>query len=345
MEKVFLGIVAGGADPEVEHAVRAVLDFIYYAHFEFHTRESLANLEAAWRAFHRSKDVFIKLGVRNNFNFAKLHSMEHYVQSILWLGAADGYNTEGPERLHIDFAKLGYRASNRKQYISQMTKWLERREAIHRFEGYLRWLKVCVTPKDDAELLQPRSEDDSDDEMDEDEDGHENEDEDEIHDSNPPPTRRKANPHSPFAPTARSVAKNPAFPSVKVLDAVNDFGAHDLVSALEGYLRSADTSHLTRAQREAIPDIKVEGEMRISAYKQVKLDLPVISQASRHVEVDRVRAVPAVPPNGRHRGSPAQFSTVLAVAPSPVQAGHDSVEGQVTTDTHAQQNMSPLRGS
>jgi hypothetical protein len=37
----------------------------------------------------------------------------HYVTCIRALGLADGYNTESPERLHIDFAKEAYRASNK----------------------------------------------------------------------------------------------------------------------------------------------------------------------------------------------------------------------------------------
>ncbi|TBU36435.1 hypothetical protein BD309DRAFT_878371, partial [Dichomitus squalens] len=37
MEKVFLGVIAGSADERVTRTVRAVLDFIYYAHFETHT--------------------------------------------------------------------------------------------------------------------------------------------------------------------------------------------------------------------------------------------------------------------------------------------------------------------
>ncbi|KAH9856106.1 hypothetical protein C2E23DRAFT_722345, partial [Lenzites betulinus] len=37
MQKVFLGVVAGAADERVIRAVRALLDFIYLAHFEAHT--------------------------------------------------------------------------------------------------------------------------------------------------------------------------------------------------------------------------------------------------------------------------------------------------------------------
>ena len=37
LEKVFLGVIAGTTDGEVVTAIRAILDFIYYAHFERHT--------------------------------------------------------------------------------------------------------------------------------------------------------------------------------------------------------------------------------------------------------------------------------------------------------------------
>ena len=63
--------------------------------------------------------------------------MQHYISSIISHGSADGYSTESPEQLHIDFAKLAYRASNKKGYIKQMTKWLTRQEACHRFAAYL----------------------------------------------------------------------------------------------------------------------------------------------------------------------------------------------------------------
>jgi hypothetical protein len=42
----------------------------------------------------------------------------------------DNYTTETTERLHIDFAKEAYRASNKKDYIKQMTTWIDRREKL-----------------------------------------------------------------------------------------------------------------------------------------------------------------------------------------------------------------------
>ncbi|KAF7333807.1 hypothetical protein MVEN_02337600 [Mycena venus] len=116
MEKIFLGVINGAADPAV---IRA--------------------LEDAWRLFHANKDVFLTNGVRDHFNIPKIHSMQHYVAMIRALGTADGYNTELSERLHIDCAKLGYAASSKKEYIRQMSTWLMRREAIDKFASYLQW--------------------------------------------------------------------------------------------------------------------------------------------------------------------------------------------------------------
>ncbi|KAF8993058.1 hypothetical protein BDQ17DRAFT_1392721 [Cyathus striatus] len=113
MEKVFLGILT----------VKGVLDFIYYAHFETHTTESLTALDLAWETIHRNKDVFIDLGIREHFN----------------IRTADGYSTEGTEHLHIDLAKTGYGTSNKKDYTSQMAKWLQCQESIYHFGVYLQW--------------------------------------------------------------------------------------------------------------------------------------------------------------------------------------------------------------
>lgn len=166
MEKVFLGVVAGAADAAVTRAVRAILDFVYYGHFEVQTTESLTRVEAAWKTLHREKNVFVRLGVRNDFNIPKFHSMQHYVHSIRELCSADGDSTEGPERLHIDFAKLGYCASNRKQYVRQMTRWLERQEAVRRFELYLRWCHPILKDRLDVLAALDGDEDDEEDEED-----------------------------------------------------------------------------------------------------------------------------------------------------------------------------------
>jgi hypothetical protein len=79
------------------------------------------------------------MGVRkqNHINIPKFHSLLHYIESIKLFGATDNYNTETFERFHIDFAKEGWRASNRRDEFPQKITWLSRQEKISLFETYL----------------------------------------------------------------------------------------------------------------------------------------------------------------------------------------------------------------
>ena len=132
MEKVFLGVLFGSAEPGLICVVRATLNFIYYTHFESHTLDSLQKMDEAWVTFHNNLQYFVDQGVhssRDDFNIPKLHSTQHYINSVISRGSADGFSTESPEQLHIDFAKNAYRATNKKNYLVQMTKWLDRQDA------------------------------------------------------------------------------------------------------------------------------------------------------------------------------------------------------------------------
>jgi hypothetical protein len=132
--------VPGGLDSSrVVKAVRALLDFLFLAQFQCHTSDTLCRLEDSLAAFHGNKAVFVDLGIRENFNIPKLHSLLHYATSIRLFGTTDNYNTEQSERLHIDLAKEAYRATNRKDEYAQMTTWLERREKVQRHSASINW--------------------------------------------------------------------------------------------------------------------------------------------------------------------------------------------------------------
>jgi len=146
MEKILLSVVAGALAPRATATVRALLDFISYARYRSHTTESLMKMQESLRAFHEEKDIFVEQGVRNHFNIPKLHSMLHYVDGIKRLGSADGFNTELSERLHIVFAKNAYRATNRRDHIVQMTKWIQRQEAVALRNSYLTWFDQIPPP-------------------------------------------------------------------------------------------------------------------------------------------------------------------------------------------------------
>ncbi|KAH9083700.1 hypothetical protein EDB83DRAFT_2282415 [Lactarius deliciosus] len=136
--------------------VRALLDFIYLSQYPAHTTESLKAMDAALCRFHENKDIFIELGVREHFNIPTLHSLLHYTRSISLFGAADNYNTEHSERLHIDLTKNAYRATNFKDEYKQMTTWLERQEAMHQHTAFIEWCKGGRSVLPTSQLAYPR---------------------------------------------------------------------------------------------------------------------------------------------------------------------------------------------
>ncbi|KAF9789138.1 hypothetical protein BJ322DRAFT_1105021 [Thelephora terrestris] len=147
---ILLGLVVdlklpNGTSPiPLIRAIRSLLDFLYLSQYPLHTSKTLQLLHESLQKFHENKHIFIELGIQNNFNLPKLHSLLHYVHSIKTFGTTDNYNTEYTECLHIDLAKDAYRATNHRDEYAQMTAWLQRKEKILRHESYLEW---CRNPQ------------------------------------------------------------------------------------------------------------------------------------------------------------------------------------------------------
>ncbi|KAI0648469.1 hypothetical protein C8Q79DRAFT_1045282, partial [Trametes meyenii] len=152
MCRFLLGLVIGIPLPDsvspsqLVCAVRALLDFMYLAQYPAHTADTLNLLKDALQRFHDNKAIFVRLGIQIDFNFPKLHSLDHYILSIELFGTTDNYDTQFTERLHIDFAKDAYRATNWKDEFPQMTLWLERREKILRHNAYVQWRLHEISP-------------------------------------------------------------------------------------------------------------------------------------------------------------------------------------------------------
>ena len=94
------------------HTVHVLLDFLFLTQYQCHTSKTINQLQQALLAFHSHKAIFRDLGIREHFNIPKLHSLMHYILSIHLFGTTDNYNTKQTKRLHIDFAKKAYRATN-----------------------------------------------------------------------------------------------------------------------------------------------------------------------------------------------------------------------------------------
>ena len=155
MEKVFVGMMDGVvADERMMQTISAAIDFIFLSSLQAHTMEFFTAMSQRLKVFHRNKHVFVKLEAHSpgHSNIPKIHSMIHYVELICRFGSADGFNTELPECLHIDYAKNAYQASNKKDYMIQMIKWLSRQESIEWFTAYLKWYKNGAIQGDNVRL-------------------------------------------------------------------------------------------------------------------------------------------------------------------------------------------------
>ena len=156
MCRILLGLIIGlqlpngASSVRLVRAVRAILDFLYLSQYTTHTTRTLQLLDDALITFHANKQVFVDLGIREHFRLPKLHSLDHYRRSIELFGTTDNYDTQYSERLHIDFAKDAYRATNHKDEFAQMTVWLERKEKVQRHEKVVKWRLKQLECKQDA---------------------------------------------------------------------------------------------------------------------------------------------------------------------------------------------------
>ncbi|EKM74821.1 hypothetical protein AGABI1DRAFT_47382 [Agaricus bisporus var. burnettii JB137-S8] len=304
MEKVYLGILANATDPQVIRTARAALDFIYYAQMEVHTDETLGQLDQSWATFHANKDVFRDLGIRQHFNISKLHNIRHYVDSIRTLGSATGYNTEATERLHIDFAKVGYRASNKKDYIKQMTTWLARQEAMRKFSAYLNWAVPGLKPTEKKDDDQPSNS------VDKPGDSRNDVDEDDYTDSD------EATPEASW-----KIAKAPAYGHLNATSIEQEFSV------------TMFPTHLLQYLQKTYPHIPhtITPNSRFPVFRRLILHLPVIpevsSEGTRDIIVTNRGKSRRITTRGIQKGTPPHFSTVLVrIHPaSPHSGPHDGI--------------------
>ncbi|KAJ7081946.1 hypothetical protein C8R44DRAFT_905110 [Mycena epipterygia] len=239
--------------------VKSLIDFIYYAQLQSHTSRTLDALQRSLDTSHDHKQIIIDLGVREHFNIPKFHALQHY----------------SPERLHIDFAKKAYCASNRRDYTEQMALWLQRQEAVALRTSYLDWL--------DDQLSHPVSDDSDDDSGDEDSEK---------------VTILLLSP-APSSVATYTNAKTPANLNVTVAHLQMNHSAVDIIPALTAILKTAFKS---------CPILPGPFD-RFDLYTKISLCLP----ANCYLSTSRIRAIPAIAAKNRSHGSPAVFDMALVV--------------------------------
>ncbi|KAF8593860.1 hypothetical protein BDV93DRAFT_460130, partial [Ceratobasidium sp. AG-I] len=140
-------VVIGDLGNKLAKMVLALVNFMFRAHGSSMTETDLQAMEADLATFHEYKQLLIARGVYESDarfdKIPKLHMLKHYAHTVRELGMPDGFNTETPEHLHIEYAKVPWRASSKKRPLPQMVKYIQRQEAITIHRAYLdRWLRL-----------------------------------------------------------------------------------------------------------------------------------------------------------------------------------------------------------
>ncbi|KAF8601984.1 hypothetical protein BDV93DRAFT_445066, partial [Ceratobasidium sp. AG-I] len=113
-------------------AACCIIDFLYRSHAPQMDEDDITNIEANLAEFHDYKEIFRQrqvLQTKHGWNgIPKIHMLSHYAHCTREMGTPDGYNTEGPERLHKDYVKFFYPFTSRVDAIPQIIVLLQRQE-------------------------------------------------------------------------------------------------------------------------------------------------------------------------------------------------------------------------
>ncbi|KAG2066523.1 hypothetical protein BDR04DRAFT_1129984 [Suillus decipiens] len=290
MQHVFMGLLASAVPSQVLVVARAILEFSYFAQLRTHTFDTLQFLENALAVFHANKDILHELEVREHFNIPKLHQLSHYVQSISLYGTTDGFNTELPECLHINFAKEAYRASNKWDYEEQMALWLQRQEAVFLCSSYLEWLSVQSQSATIAGHADHDHNIDS---------GSDSEMEDLQFESHAAPAKA---PPVIGQCVLHVLANTPAHPQTSIQQLITAHGAVSFLPALKLFL------HKHMPKNRIVPG----PQDRFDVFRQVVIVAPPDPRVGESPWRWRIRATPKVSPGpGQKPGSPAKFNMAL----------------------------------
>jgi hypothetical protein len=155
LQRFLIALVAGarGIDAKVMRNLRAFHDFLYLVQYRSHSPTTLGYITKALRTFHQTKQVYIDKDVRkgastgetmDHFRIPKLAGLHAYAMHIPEMGSSPQYSTEIVESSHQRMAKQPYRATNRKEYIVQMCRFLDRNDRIALQREFIEWVKLEI---------------------------------------------------------------------------------------------------------------------------------------------------------------------------------------------------------
>ncbi|TFK60533.1 hypothetical protein BDN72DRAFT_939822 [Pluteus cervinus] len=145
--KIFLPAIDGLVPPGMVRAVHAFTEFCYLVRRSVIEEDDLDQLDTLLETFHREREVFRELGIRDHFNLPRQHSMCHYRLLIQRFGAPNGLCSSITESKHIEAVKNPYRRTNRNEPIGQILLINQRMDKLAAFVAYLTEHNMLSSPQ------------------------------------------------------------------------------------------------------------------------------------------------------------------------------------------------------
>ena len=101
-------------------AISAFMEFCYLVRRSQIDEDTLAAINDAVKRFHQEREIFLEVGIREDFSLPRQHSLVHYYDLILLFGAPNGVCSSITESKHIKAVKEPWRRSSRNQPLGQM---------------------------------------------------------------------------------------------------------------------------------------------------------------------------------------------------------------------------------
>ncbi|KAI5981111.1 hypothetical protein EDD15DRAFT_2560938 [Pisolithus albus] len=171
LQRTIVATIAGLAEPDFVHAIRAIVDFLYRAQAPTFTSSAIHAMEESLQEFHMHKDSILQAGVRrgkskeiSHFQIPKLELLQSFGRGIRNVGSLIQYSADVSERLLITHCKDPFTHTNRQRnsFTEQIVLRLDREESIRRFDLYALLLErdadltnVLYTEFDDSCYVDP----------------------------------------------------------------------------------------------------------------------------------------------------------------------------------------------
>lgn len=140
IQRYIIVVIADAVPPQFLVAIRALLDFRYFAQSPVINEEVCQNIGDALSLFHQHKKAILDAGARrgkrggiDNWHIPKLELFQSVVSNIRLNGVACQWSADFTEHAHIKVVKEPGRSGNNHSYETQICRFLDRLEKIRNF--------------------------------------------------------------------------------------------------------------------------------------------------------------------------------------------------------------------